>query len=97
MVQLITLETESELKNLYELFKNDDEETLRLGMSIFYALFPKSSFFLLGHVGSDENKPYFMSMFEIKNFNYIPKFTMQTIILNLLTYKAYYTYKPKLL
>ena len=96
MINIISDEIKSQLKTLLEIFRGNDEESMRLGIGIFAELFPKSSFFVFNYKGGNLNKPQFINMREIILFgkgNFIPKYTMETILLNLLSVNRYYTYK----
>ena len=95
-MNIISDEIKSQLKTLLEIFKGNDEESMRLGMGIFAELFPKSSFFIYSYKDGDLSKPQFISMYEIVslgNFSWVPKHTMERILLNLLSVNRYYTYK----
>ena len=96
MMNIISDEIKSQLKTLLEIFRGNDEESMRLGISIFAELFPKSSFFIYGYKGGDLSKPQFINMHKIISFGktyWVPKYTMQIILLNLLSVNRYYTYK----
>ena len=49
MRNIISDEIKSQLKTLLEIFKGNDEESMRLGIGIFAELFPKSSFFIYSY------------------------------------------------
>lgn len=96
MMNIVSDEIKSQLKTLLEIFRGNDEESMRLGIGIFTELFPKSSFFIYSYKGGDLSKPQFISMHEIILFEktwWVPKHTMERILLNLLSVNRYYTYK----
>ena len=95
-MNIISDEIKSQLKTLLEIFRGNDEESMRLGIGIFTELFPKNSFFIYSYKDGDLSKPQFMSMREIIFFGktcWIPKYTMESILFNLLNVNRYYTYK----
>lgn len=96
MMNIISDEIKPQLKTLLEIFRGNDEESMLLGIGIFAELFPKSSFFIYSYKGGDLSKPQFIGMYEIILFGrtgFVPKYTMEIILLNLLSMNRYYTYK----
>ena len=90
----ISCETELQLAKLLEIFNGVDNESMQLGISLFLELFPDDSFFEYLRDFTNKSTSY-ISKYEINSFLYlqfVPKYTMQSIILALLVSKKYYTF-----
>lgn len=94
-MNIVSDKIKPQLKTLLEIFRGNDEESMRLGIGIFAELFPKNSFFIFDYEDGDLSQPQLTSMHEIIAFGktrWVPKHTITIILLNLLSVNHYYTY-----